>query len=414
MKKYFRLHPYVKAVDGDKKCSVYNILNGDVFAISKIEYEILKKCEQNVALDEIKDIDYKFISNLKSNGLGLTYNKPVYINEDFYGIPHTLSDVFDSVTLNSLFIELTNKCNLNCKFCKCDNVLYRKTGCKKWPSEKGPLSVEEWKDLISQAKNLRCRNFIIIGGEPLLEFEKLKEIVKYIKSGNMPDTKITIYTNGVLLDDEKIDFIKQHNISICMQLLSDNNQTYQVITGEKGVFDIISKNIYALKKSNIPYSLLFLINRFNESEAASVLEKFKDSVIKIEYIYPIDNDFYSNKYIKQMYDRSKDFIKLSLPMFDKMSKYNVCYQGTLAISCDGSTYPCIMSRKLYLGNIHDLSLKDILYKNETIEYSNLSKCKIEGCSSCHKRYGCLDCRALEMSATNNLYGMKFCNILEET
>ncbi len=413
MKKYFRLHPYVKSVSGDKKCSVYNILNGDVFCISKNEYDILQKCEQNIPLDEIENIDYKFISNLKSNGLGLIYNGKVYICEDFYGIPSTLNDTLSSITLNSLFIEITNQCNLNCKFCKCDDILYRKTGCKKWPSNRKALSIEQWKDVICQAKNLRCKNFIIIGGEPLLEFEKLKEIVKYIDESNDPDTRITIYTNGTLLNDEKINFIKHHNINVCVQILSDNNLTYQEITGEKRVFDVISENINKLKANSIPYNLLFLISRFNEEEVNNVIEKFKSSAIKIEFIYPINNNFYSNKYIEQMYDRSKDFIKLSLPMFDKLSKYNTCYNGTLAISCDGSTYPCIMSRKLYLGNVNDLSLKDILSKDETIKYTNLNKSKIEGCASCHKRYGCLDCRALEMSATNNLYGMKFCNLLEE-
>lgn len=412
MEKYFRLHPYVVLADGTNQCAVYNLLNGKVYCISKEEYMLLNKCEQNTALNKIGNVDYTFLNDLKNKELGLDYDSKIFVDKHFYGRHRAMIKIINTVALDTLFVEVTNRCNLNCKFCKEDDVLYRKTGCKKWLSKGKVLSVQEWRDIIIQAKYLHCHNFIIIGGEPFLEFEKIKEIVCFIKENIEFDTKITIYTNGVLLDNEKIvNFIEKYQINIWLQILSDNNKTYYEITGEEKLFNKISSVIKQLIKHNINYRLSLLVNKFNENEVENIIENFKH-YISIEYIYPIKNNFFSHKYLKQIYDKNRSFVKLSLPLYDKISKYHNCYKGMLAISCDGSIYPCIMSRQLYLGNIHDITIRSILSSPDYTEYSKLHKGKIEHCKKCHKRYGCFDCRALEMSATNDIYGMRFCDFIE--
>lgn len=411
MKKYFRLNPYVHISEGNNECAIYNNLNGKVYGISNEEYHMLNKCEQNVPLKKINNINYDFILNVKNNGLGLDYDSQVFINREFYGTSKALKKILKRNLLDNLFIELTNECNLNCEFCNYDNILYRKTGCKRWESKFSPLSENEWEKIIDQAIKLQCSNFIIIGGEPFFNYGKLKKIVEHInKHENM---RITIFTNGVLLNnDEIIKFIKRNNIKICLQILSDNNSTYKIICKSEKIFDAVSSSVNKLVKNNIPHNILFLINKYNENEVERISHTFKDSSIKFEFIYPIKNNFYSHKYIEQMYDRSKNFIKPSLPLFEKLSNYNFCYKNTLAVSCDGLIYYSIMSRKLYLGNIKNLSLCEVLSTNKAHEVAELCKEKIDGCSSCNRKYGCLDCRALEMSATDNILGMEFCNLLK--
>lgn len=175
MKKYFRLHPYVRLVNGTQKCAIYNTFKGEVFSITKDEYKILRDCENNIPLNKIAGVKYDFIYKLIDNGLGLTFDNKVFISKNLYGYPQSINNIFKKVSLNRLFIELTNKCNLNCKFCKEDHVLFRKTGCKKWPSEPDKVPPSKWKDIINEAKMLGCKTFIITGGEPFLEFEKIKK-----------------------------------------------------------------------------------------------------------------------------------------------------------------------------------------------------------------------------------------------
>ncbi len=65
MKKYFRLHPYVHMSKGNNECAIYNNLNGKVYSISIEEYNMLNKCEQNIPLNEISNINYEFMLNVK-------------------------------------------------------------------------------------------------------------------------------------------------------------------------------------------------------------------------------------------------------------------------------------------------------------------------------------------------------------
>lgn len=236
LKKYFKLHPYVKIVDGVKCSAIYNLFKGKVFSITKKEFDFLKECEKGIPLEEIQNVDYEFVSDLKNNGLGLTYEGNVVINKEIYGVPKAVSKMFKQVSLDKLFIEITNKCNLNCKFCKEDNILFRKTGCKKWPSYSQSISLDEWEKIISEAKILGCKNFIIIGGEPFLEYENFKKIVTYIRKDNTENTKITVFTNGTLLDNnEIINYIKNNNLNLCIQILENNDTKYEKIS-EKKVF----------------------------------------------------------------------------------------------------------------------------------------------------------------------------------
>ena len=411
LKKYFKLHPYVKLVKGKKECALYDTLQGRLYSITLAQYDILNKCTQNLEVNVLANEDRDFLNNLLDKNLGLYYKYKNYIDPRFYGTPHALTDLLKRTTLKRLFIEITNQCNLNCCFCKTDSNLFRKTGCKRWECGSKMLSLEQWKSIIDSAKKLNCRQFIIMGGEPFLELEKLKSIVKYINFDGL--SSITIFTNGVLLNNlQIIKFIKENNINLCIQILSNNDTTYNKITGCNFAYKNIRDSIELIKREGIKYGLILLVSRFNEDEVEKICTDFKDSNLRLEFIYPIKNNFYSNRFINQIYDRSKNFLKPTLEIFDNNSQYNNCYKGTLAISCDGTAYPCIMSRKLPLGNVIQIKLHEILNSELYKKYSNLNKGEIKGCKDCSKRYSCLDCRALEMSATGDIHGMKFCNLIE--
>lgn len=411
MKNYFRLHPYAKLVKGQYECAIYNTLEGKVYSITNKQYHLLNKCEKNESIKFLSEEDKNFIFDLLNKNLGIYYDNPTYIDGIFYGMPSASFELIQKNGLNRLFIELTNQCNLNCKFCEPTNTLYRKTGCKRWNTSLPTVSIDKWKDIILSAKNLGCKKFIIIGGEPFIEFEKLKKIVDYIQ----PDktVSITIFTNGILLNQSNIiEFIKENNIHLCIQIFSDNKETYSQITNCSTAFDIFSNNLDIIQEKKIKHSLHLLINKFNENEVSRIHDTYHQSPIRDEFIYPVQNDFYSKKFINQIYDKSNSFIKPTLDNFNLFTKYNPCYKGTLAIACDGTIYPCPMSRKLPLGHIKKRELYEILKSDLYKTCSTLHKDKITGCSACDRRYICFDCRALEMSATNDIHGVKFCNLLK--
>ncbi len=95
-------------------------------------------------------------------------------------------------------IYMGSKCNLNCKYC------HREYNGKEIQTEAGS------KRLIEKLANFKPDEIKFMGGEPLLYFDKIVEIVNCFS-----DAEFIISTNGVLLDRYK-EFIKQHKITVVL------------------------------------------------------------------------------------------------------------------------------------------------------------------------------------------------------
>jgi MoaA/NifB/PqqE/SkfB family radical SAM enzyme len=107
------------------------------------------------------------------------------------------------ITIPILEYHLTNSCNLACESCShYTNILKGNT--------KKPSDLEE--HLLSWSKILDIKQFNILGGEPFLN-KNIGEFC-FIARSILPNSKILIYTNGLLLDKIKnIDAILQNIIN---------------------------------------------------------------------------------------------------------------------------------------------------------------------------------------------------------
>ncbi|MFH1229020.1 MAG: radical SAM protein [Candidatus Aenigmatarchaeota archaeon] len=88
-------------------------------------------------------------------------------------------------------VEITNKCNMRCKMCD------RWQWIKSNPKLSKEMSLEQLKKLFSEMKSIGTEKILLSGGEPLMRPD-FKEIIKSIRSHGM---KVTIVTNGTLMDD---------------------------------------------------------------------------------------------------------------------------------------------------------------------------------------------------------------------
>jgi len=93
--------------------------------------------------------------------------------------------------LKGIFLTLTNKCNLCCKYC------YQNSSPEVDTTEE--LKLKDWKRLLIELKEFKIKKINLTGGEPLL-YEDLWNLLKNIDK----KIKIRIFTNGLLLDDKKI------------------------------------------------------------------------------------------------------------------------------------------------------------------------------------------------------------------
>ena len=117
-----------------------------------------------------------------------------------------------------LYIYLTNDCNLACTHC------YMFSGKPKIDE----LPKEEWFKIIKNAKENGIKSITFTGGE-VLRYKDWFEIIKFTKEN---DITVTILTNGVLWDEEKIDKSKNYIDEIQISLDGTDEISNSVIRGK--------------------------------------------------------------------------------------------------------------------------------------------------------------------------------------
>ena len=410
--RYFKLYPTVTVITSEKNSCLYDFANGMMISIDRKYSELIDRCKKFMSIDDTKE-NHEFLDKVRDLGLGY-YTDEVLFDEEFvntrYDVKTSIAPINNS--LNKVFIELGSMCNLNCVFCKDDNVLFRKTGCKKWAHYEKRLNIDNWKYVLQDSIKLNAQELCFIGGNPMLRFDYIKNIIDIAKEVGFK--KFTIYTNGTCITNEVIDFLEQNNVMLNIQILSFNELVMDSIGLSVANLNEIRFTLEKLSKSKVKVVANVLITRFNENEIPDVVNTLKDSFnfkhINIDYIYnKTNNEFYSPKYKDNMYNKTNLFGRVTVDKFNYLQSYNSCLKNQIVIREDGEVQICPMMR-ISFGNVLDKRIYEIIKGAEYKEYEGLSRNKIDKCSSCSYRYNCLDCRAIEYSATNDLHGLEYCNL----
>jgi uncharacterized protein len=136
-------------------------------------------------------------------------------------------------------LSLTHDCNLSCKYCY--------AGKKK----KKDVSLATAKEAVDFALKVappkRGIKFSFFGGEPLLRFDLIKKITKYIREKekeNEVTISLSVTSNGTLLTDSIFEFFKKENIELCISIdgpahIHDLNRVY--VDGRGSFEDVIKK-----------------------------------------------------------------------------------------------------------------------------------------------------------------------------
>lgn len=292
-------------------------------------------------------------------------------------------------------IHLTEKCNLNCTYC------YEKKRNK-------DISFEDIKNLIDYEIKQNCNYSIIVfyGGEPLLKKDIIKETIKYINSKKCK-TKFYygITTNGTLLDDEFINYMKNNkfiNIAYSIDGTQKTHDLNRLTIDGKGTFDIVERNAKNIIKNFDSVVAMTVITKNNLkylSENVDYLIElgFKyinllfdytqnwqnDDLIEIKNQYNQIANIYADKILKE-YD-------VEIPLIDDKIKsyikegYNCnsdCQFGmkTINVGTDGNFYPCMQfvnNEKFIIGNC-----KDGIDTDARINLIKNSKKENEICKTC--------------------------------
>lgn len=292
----------------------------------------------------------------------------------------------------SVWIELTEKCQLKCIYC------YGSFDSKK----NNTLSIDKLDLLIAQLIENDFRIIKIIGGEPLLYKVLVQSLVE--KLSIVKDVYIELYTNGLLITEEFLSFCFTHKVKLAIGIFGANETECKNVTGIDAVF-LKQKNIIELvKKSGVDYRFSITRTEMNDSVSKNELANiymFPVSLLRQDQVKNVGRaisrshiETIETKQIKQKYFSGKfasSFIYANIVGGHSCFKNKICITATLDV------YPCIMERSIVYGNILENPLSEILKVGEP--YISASKDTVDTCKYCEYRYACFDCRVNRQSAS---------------
>lgn len=343
-----------------------------------------------------------------------------------------------NMSIKKLYLELTDRCNLDCKIC------YRKS----WGQDSCDIKEDVLNKLIDELKmNLELKEIVIGGiGEATCSphFKKALELLK--------DYKLTVTTNGTLMNGELSEyFVKFVDVvTISIDGLFDK---YKEIRGTD--LDVVVRNIKELNELKDKYSsktplidIQFVLSSENLNELFKVMDLASNlgaNKFIISNIIPQSEENkdkilykrYENKEVKDLFDRVMIYamrkgIKVDIPNYElkTIRKCNFIEDGAVFICASGDVSPCyrfshdyteyVFGReknvqKFAFGNIEKDTLNNIW---NSMEYVNFRERILHNlypsCIDCNFVEGCdyatsaeVDCYAISPSCADCLWSRKF-------
>jgi len=285
-------------------------------------------------------------------------------------------------SVNFAWIEVTPQCNLKCKHCYDESHSGR--------LEK--MTFEEFQFITNELKNYGVKSVQVIGGEPMILGNTLKDMLTYAKS---VFDSVEVFTNGTLITEEWADFFYENKIKIALSVYSYNSEIHDEVTQKKGSHILTTKAIELLYNKNVVF------------RTANVLMKDVKLCTKNTNLYELNPDkdvvrmsgrgnitLLTRELIHKKLITKKNFsIPLSRKLYERISQGHNCFGRRLYISTNLNVYPCVMERRVSHGSLRNNTLKNIL-KSSIFE---MTKDNIEVCSDCEFRYCCHDCRPDSLS-----------------
>lgn len=164
-------------------------------------------------------------------------------------------------TIQSLFLIITNKCNLNCHYC-----FYRANGSQTLVGPKQDMTadssrkavdlfVRETHDNVHRTDYWQAITFY--GGEPLINLDTLEDCVRHIRSlqssgALWEGTELVVNTNGLLVDDRFAAYAAKEKIEVQVSLDGPEkiHNIHRVTINEQGSFAQVVEAIRKLKTAN--------------------------------------------------------------------------------------------------------------------------------------------------------------------
>lgn len=368
---------------------VLDTYSGAVHCVDDLSYDIIALYE-NTNKEEIIEKMLEKYKNIIKKDIEETIEEIEKIKQDGKLFS---KDIYEGKNLDlkkrdsvvkALCLHVAHTCNLNCEYCF--------AGQGKYHGKDAIMSFEVGKQALDfLVKNSGTRKNLEVdffGGEPLVNFDVVKQLVKYARSIEKETGKhfrFTLTTNGMLLDDDVIDFLNKEMNNVVLSLdgrKEINDAKRKKINGE-GSYDIIVPKFrnFVEKRGNKEYYMRGTFTRNNLDFTKDIFHMadlgFKELSMEPVVSSPdtdyalkeedLDTIFEQYEILaKEMIKRRKQgnpftFYHYMIDLSGGPCIYKRitgCGSGTeyLAVTPTGDFYPChqfVGDEKFLMGNVRD-------------------------------------------------------------
>ena len=241
------------------KLNGYNIVldtcSGSVHTVDEVAYDIIAMYKQNTKEEIVAEILKKYgdlpdvteeeILLCMEDIAALEESGKLFSKDQFEGLAYDYKN--NSKVVKALCLHVAHTCNLNCSYCFASQGKYQ--------GERALMSFEVGKQafdfLIANSGTRKNLEVDFFGGEPMMNWEVVKQLVAYARSVEKQHNKnfrFTFTTNGMLLNDEVIDFLNKEMVNVVLSLdgRKEVNDHFRKNYAGQGSYDTIVPNFQRL------------------------------------------------------------------------------------------------------------------------------------------------------------------------
>ncbi len=421
---------------------VLDVSSGAVHVVDDIAYDMIARFEEDSREDILAAMREKYahLTEISGEDLEECYDQIVELKESGQlFVPDTFESMAPylkektSGVVKALCLHIAHTCNLNCSYCFASQGKYH--------GERAVMSFEVGKQaldfLIANSGTRRNLEVDFFGGEPLMNFDVVKQLVAYARSVEKEHGKnfrFTLTTNGILIDDDVIDFANREMSNVVLSLdgrkeIHDRYRVdfagngswerivpkFQKLVEERGGKNYYMRGTFTHANPDFLKDIQVMLDLgFNELSMEPVVCAPGDPSELTEADLPIVLDQYE-KLAELMLERERagkpfTFYHYMIDLTDGPCIYkriSGCGSGTeyMAVTPWGDLYPChqfVGEDKYKLGNIWD----GVTNTDAQNEFACCNVYSREECRDCWARLYCSGgCAANAYHATGSVKGV---------
>jgi radical SAM protein with 4Fe4S-binding SPASM domain len=396
---YFVFHPHVQLVRGRVGAAVHDLFAGQIYwfreapvaeALSRLALGDSALSAAAAANLAPQDLD-RYLTVLSQLDLGRIVEHRAAA--ELYRPILLRSQADDNAVYRdggALTVEITGACLYNCPWCT-SRTAFTPTACAcgVWRDQAAPLPIAELLSAVEHLSYVGVQLLVVRGGEPLLEAERLWELVAAACRLGM---RCEIHSTGTLIDKEAVSRLRGLPVQMVLPIVAREPARFDRAVGLAGSWTALQSGLAALQSAGIPFSAKVPAHleclEEAEATAAWATELGATQISFVSYLTSVNAAPLDLR--KWLGPGSPQNMAVTLQQFLTNGQSQFCLDRSYFIAGDGRVTPCIAQRRP-LADLVQADMATILRENRLSPLDKTARHQMPECRACEFRMGCRAC-----------------------